>query len=177
MKIHFKYSYPYNSILKSQEDDSFWNNLEITKKEWESVDKKITSMIETVTGLKFQEDEIACYVNTKFSLSDPLTLKIESDILNNIDNLSHELIHVILNQNYHDIKEKWNKLLNEFEEESFATKVHLYIHSAHLEIARMLNFSKERIENIKTYSKKTEYVRTWNIIEEYTPKYFLDALK
>jgi hypothetical protein len=144
-------------------------NLNTTLKElddfWATQSEEILNAFASLTNVSFKKDDLVCYVNTAVSISDPLSLKIES-IENMKDNLIHELTHVFLTQNYEHIKDKWHLLMNTFSNESQLTRTHIAVHAIHLEIVKKI--MPERVETITLYSQNEDYVKAWEIVKQNT---------
>jgi|TARA_Y100000310_G_scaffold159627_1_gene159277 hypothetical protein len=114
MKIKFFYSIPYDRMLtlmsglnysekQSLEMKKYLKNIEV---KWKKVESKVTKEIEKVSKLKFQNDSTCFLVKNMdyLALSNPLTIKIIKDSKKFIDNIIHELTHIILVQNVNSKK-------------------------------------------------------------------------
>ncbi len=163
--MDFKYSPQLNNALGGTWTKAFNKNKESTETRWEKEGGKIIKTLESVLGLKLPK-KLTVYVNTEASFSEPLAIKIEKDIDDNIDNLTHELIHVILTHNFKKIEKKWITLMQKYEKEKPLTRRHIPIHAIHLKVAGQLGFGKDRIDRIKTYSKNPAYLQSWKIVNK-----------
>ncbi len=176
MKIQFIFSPQFNSVLDSSYVEP--KNLRVIQKKlatfWLEMGPEIEKTFYKWTKLRFQEKQINCYLNTMATFSDPLSLKIES-IADMKDNLIHELIHVLLSQNYIKIKKEWDSFyLKRFTTETKLTRTHLIVHSLHLLLAQEL--MPESVKQIKTYSIMHDYVRSWEIVKEHSPQTLLSMV-
>jgi len=131
---------------------------------WKKEGHDICRKLRDVTGLNFKKNEIICYINSKASFSDPLALRISNDPKVMIDNLVHELIHVLLTQNIDLIWEKIQRLHETYKSHSFTTRIHILIHAVHLELAKEL--FPDRIRSIRTYAHDADYRLAWKIVIE-----------
>lgn len=174
MDIKFKYSDIYETSLNTCRQCKYKAELLPSEKiksatkaislYWERHSFDIMAVLKTVTGLSFKEKTITCYLNSSKSFSEPLTLKIEDDILVLKDCLVHELIHVLLTANNVTDTAGWKSMWNSYPDELKLTKVHIAVHAIHLLFAERL--CPDRIPAIKSYSKRDPYVRSWEIVNE-----------
>lgn len=135
-------------------------------KQWAREGDRIIKAIEAVTKLKFFNAPLTVYMTTDHSLSDPLTLKIAQSTNDNIDNLTHELIHVLLTQNYNrnaKFVSKWELYLSYFNPQPMLVKSHVIVHAVHYLVSKKLRFPKRRHQRILSYSQREEYRRAWQI--------------
>lgn len=141
------------------------------------MDKNILKTIEDVTGLKFGKKPISVILGDE-SRSSPLTVKVE-DPDDMIDNLIHELIHVIFTRNYKGkFKKKWNSLMDTyvgFNKLNPVTARHIPVHAVHYLVTKKIR--PHRIKNIKSYSEHPDYIKSWKIVEKIGAKKILDSLK
>lgn len=162
MKINFKFSIPYENALDSgkplPKDLLIRKKIKTLKSFWSKNGKNLQRAFKKITNLSFKRD-VDCYINTKTSLSDPLSLKILPD-LDMTDNFVHELCHVILTQNEIGKTQGLKKLFRDFKDEKQLTKVHLLVHSIHLLITRT---DSER-KRITEHSKHPDYIRSWELV-------------
>lgn len=161
MDIKFKFTSQFQTSLSNKEVIFPVEEIKGLNNFWLTFGSKVEEAFKEVTGLSFLEKIIPCYLNSEFSVSDPLCLKIEK-IDDMIDNLIHELIHVILTQNKIGETEKWKNLMEQFKEEVPLTKVHVIIHAIHQKVYEKLGFT-ERINVIQNNSVKPPYIRAWEI--------------
>ncbi len=137
-------------------------------KELERVWKKdgvvIEQALKEVTGLRFSKNtKLDCFINTKVSFSCPLSVKVDT-VSEMKDTLIHELIHILLDHNEDKIKKSWFKFHELFKEEVFTTRVHVFIHAAHLLVAKKI--TPNRIKHIR-FSREPDYVRSWKIVDNF----------
>lgn len=133
---------------------------------WREHGKEIEEGLEKITKLQFQEKHISCEINPDRSKSEPsVTLKYE-DVEDMKDNLIHELIHTLFNQNYVSvIKERWDRFFREmYQDEEPVTRTHIIIHAVHALLYE--TFRPERMPNIKNFSVDKNYQRSWVIAKE-----------
>lgn len=130
---------------------------------WKENGEAIEQTVIEITGLSFVENSIKCYLNTQFSISDPLSLKIEN-IEDMKDNLIHELIHVLFTQNEFGKTEKWQNLMEMYKNEEGLTKVHIPVQRIHYLITKKL--FPTRLTAIVEYTRHSAYIKAWNLIKD-----------
>ena len=181
-KIKFVYSSIYdsgyrnskwvNEFLKKKKqkypiEKQILSYIKYIEKHWKKDEKKILKEISKITGLKWKEKEIKCYViGFGRPISDPLTLGICKYKNDFIDTLTHELIHQIQFQN----EKKWPRwgkhLANKYKKELFMTKAHIFLHAVHWKLIEKL-FNKKRLNKSINFDKNfKDYKRAWEIVEE-----------
>lgn len=176
MKINFKYSEQHNSSLEGSFDipnSRITEAIQYMEKFWSSKGDDIESSLNDILNLKFTKDDIDCYITSSASFSDPLSLKVEKN-KDMEDNLIHELIHVLLTQNYPHIKDKWDTLMGEYEEYHQSTKSHIPVHAIHYMLCKKLY--PDRIPKIISYSDHPDYVVSWNVVLEEEPESIVSRL-
>ncbi len=133
---------------------------------WRKIEKSVFSEISKITGLKWNQKEVICYViGFGRPFSDPLTMKLFDNKDDFIDTLVHECIHQIQVQNK-DVNKRWVKYIaKKFPKESRVTRNHIFIHAIHERIYLKL-FSEKRLQHEKDIRTKEDYIRAWEIVEE-----------
>ncbi len=176
-KIIFKHSYIYSkNIAYWQKKDISEKGLEKLKQHKDKLErvfkkegKKILPAIERASGLKWHQNEIACYiVKNSFSFSDPLTIGFEKGpkkIEYYVDVLTHELIHQILTEkeNWLKIEKNWNKLMRKYKKYSWRTKVHVIVHAIHAEVLKSI-FNEKRLQSEIKNTKSPDYIKAWEVV-------------
>src|SRR3989344_3848243 len=111
---------------------------------WKKDGKKILLELQKVTGLKWKEKKMICYVvGNHIPFADPLTIPVfakNPDYFTDV--LTHELVHNLLNQNDEKLSKYWNFVWKKYPKNSFVTKVHLVVHAIHKHI--FLKFYDEK---------------------------------
>jgi hypothetical protein len=176
-RIIFRHSHYYDQIYRDlsrtkdyPKEKEIVNYIYKIQKIWKSISKKIIKELEKVTKLEFKDDKIICYVVGKaIPFSDPLTLPIfKNDYEYFIDNLIHELIHILFTQegNLSKAKNSWKYIFNKYKSENFNTKLHIPVHAVHYHIYLRF-FGEERLnKDIKLISFLDDYRRSWNIVNK-----------
>ncbi len=167
MNLQFKFSYQYNAALNGLaiEQKFLDKEIKMLSRFWKKDGKNIEKALKEVTGLSFKKKEIPCYINSEKSLSDPLSLKILNNNEYMQNDLIHELIHVLITQNYDVIKKGWLKMKRDFSKEKPLTISHILVHAVHYLITKKL-YPKRDV----TYdSIHKDYVRSWKIVLECIP--------
>ncbi len=139
------------------------------EKEWGNVGKKILRELENITGLKWWEKEIKCYVVGRTrAFSDPLTIAIFKDKTFFIDILTHELIHQILSQNRDNSKDFWKYMHSKYKTLNQKTVTHIPLNAIHKKLYLKLFGSKRLERDIKRSDelapKHPEYKKAWQIV-------------
>ena len=178
-KIIFKYSWIYDQHWKEvyKKDKNYPTEKEIlsyikkVEKLWRKDEKKILKELEVVSGLKWQEKSIVCYVVGRcIPFSDPLTIKVYKELSLDyfVDVLTHELIHQLFtqNDNLQKSKKAWNYFHRKYKDEDFNTIIHIPVHAMHSHIL-LKYFGQARLNReIKSLSNLPDYKRTWDIVQE-----------
>ena len=172
-KIEFVYSSIYDSMWpkpkKKLSENIIDNYLNSIEKIWKKEGGKILSEISKISGLKWKEEKIKCYLlSGGRCFSYPLTITYFKDKNRFIDILTHELIHQIQIQ-YADW-DKWKfyffKNYGKYNQESLLTKGHIFLNAVHYKILKKL-YGKKRLNlNIKRHDKWADYKRAWEIVKE-----------
>ena len=135
MKIKFNYSIPYDRMLTDMSEMSYDETQEEEIKDYiqrlnkflerNSLLDKVVKEIEKVSGLKFKNKNLDCFIvkNMKyFAFSHPLTIKMNENFESLKGVLVHELIHILVVD--HGVK--ISELLNSnYSEENLDFKIHL----------------------------------------------------
>ena len=178
-KIIFRHSWLYDKSLKRPakfkipNDRVFDTFIQKLERQWKKDGKKILKEIATFTKLKWHQKEIVCYVAIGvIPFSDPLTLNLR----NNIDTLTHELIHRIFSEPENITKIKWHRLKKLYKGESYVTNNHVVIHAVHTHVLKKL-FSEKRLAAEKKSMHNPNYVRAWKIVEAEGYKNILPKLR
>lgn len=166
MKIDFKFTNQYEYTLNpdSKVSDRIVSRaINAMEQFWSDNSGKIQFALREITGLSFDNKTIPCYLNSKTSLSDPLSIKIEK-VGDMQDNLVHELIHILLTQNYEKVvfKKKWDFFWESFKDEVPSCRSHIMVHAIHFLVLSRIKPS--RLKRIVEYSKHKSYVRSWKIV-------------
>ncbi|MDD5416436.1 MAG: hypothetical protein PHU12_00490 [Candidatus Aenigmarchaeota archaeon] len=180
-KIIFRYSWIYNQRCK---DGTFGNTKEFgkypTDKQiiifknkietiWRKKEKVILKKISNISGLKWREKYIQCYIVGRVApLSDPLTICIYTkhpDYF--IDVLTHELIHQIFVQNHKNLKNVWKYFFyGKYKKESHTTCVHIPLHAIHTAIYKELFNEICLNRDIRICQDFKDYKKSWQIVKK-----------
>jgi len=153
------------------------------KKAWSAVEKKVLESIQDITKLSFKNALIDVHVvrRTNRSFSRPPVFDIRKNPSDFCDELIHELIHIILQQNNSIVS--WGVLewLNEkFSEETDCTRNHLYVHAILKILYLDVLEEPKRLERNLARSKKhstNEYTRAWDIVDSVGEKEIIMMIK
>ncbi len=134
---------------------------------WKEHEKKILIGLSKITGLKWKEERIICYIiGYGRCFSDPLTVKLFKNKNDFIDTLTHELIHQIQFQNDNKLKKWWKFVYKRYRKESRLTKNHILLHAIHSRLMLDLFGEKRLKREIKNSQKFPDYKRSWDIVEK-----------
>jgi len=189
-KIIFKYSWIYDQLwgerIKDKKNDKKYpssrkilNYIKNIEKLWKNDEKKVLVELSRITGLKWKEDKIICYVVGKFvSFSDPLTMPIykgysEGYISKDrfIDKLIHEMIHRLFTQEKDFKNNKSSKSFayfrKKYKKENWNTILHIIVHAIHSRIFLKFYNKKRLKREIKISSSFPDmsYKRSWEIVK------------
>lgn len=131
---------------------------------WRKDEKKVLEEISKITGLKWKEKTIVCYVVGNCTVfSDPLTLRVYKEPDYFIDALIHELIH------YGDPSQSsrvWKYFNQKYKKESARTIAHILVNAFHWHIFLKFYGEKRLQEWAKFLSVMPFMKRSWEIIRE-----------
>jgi hypothetical protein len=173
-EIHLPKSVKYDRDKTEREVNDFIKGL---SKEWKRIDSNILLYMEELTTLKWNKNEIDCYVMkiSKFGpISDPLTIPIQLkhkkqifslDLNRFMDMMIHELIHNLFTQNGDKLEGYFNYLIKKkYKNLSWNTAIHIPVHAIHKEIFLKF-FDEERLKTeINACSYYKEYKKAWDIV-------------
>jgi Zn-dependent peptidase ImmA (M78 family) len=158
----------YDSYRKdTQEFPRYVKKLQV---KWDKINDKVFLTTSKVSGLKWKENVISCYVVPKVRpFSDPLTINTSNELDFQIETITHELVHRLLHQNIDKIKSE--KFKKEFKSESMSTYNHILVHAI-LKLTYLHMFGEYKTKQyIKKYDKLPKsYQRVWEIVGKYGAK-------
>ncbi len=189
-EVKFVYSFIYDKTIV----EKFWirhydqekcservsKYIEVLEPVWGKIEKKVLSELSIVSGLKWSERKIKCYVTTMSlysSFADPLTISIlnqaqyPKSVSIFIQTLIHELVHQLFTQQS-DFKNNFaaafNEIAKKYPYEKIYAKNHILLHALLKHI--ILKYFDEKtlkkeIERSKTF-KSESYYRAWQIVEK-----------
>ncbi len=172
LKIDFRFSLEYDYILNKkaylgdiEEIDRIIKNL---NNFWNEYGQRFEKELEQLTGLSYKTKSIICYLNTGVTFSDPFSLRIESreDMENN---LIHQLIHILIDQNFERLKSSWKAYHESFKSNHSSAITDSVIHSIHILVIEKI--IPERVKNIRFYKDDHPlYQESWNIVDIFGPR-------
>lgn len=189
LKIIFKYSWIYDQIWKegwigkkknSKDYPStrkILNYIKNIEKLWKNDEKKVLIELSRITGLKWKEDKIICYVVGKcIPFSDPLTTPIYKRYSRGyiskdrfIDILIHEIIHRLFIQEGDFKNDKLEKAFayfrKKYKKENWNTILHIIVYAIHSHVFLKF-YSKRRLKRDVNLSPTPDYERAWEIVEK-----------
>jgi len=180
-KILFKYSWIYDQNWKEWIKNYKTKNLKYpstkkvlnytvkVEKIWRNYEKNILSELSRITGLKWKEDFIYCYVvgNCR-PFSNPLTMPVYNDKGYFVDTLIHELIHQLFTQegNMKQTTEAWKYINRKYRNETVRTRTHIPLHAI-LSYIYIIFFDEKRLKrDIISKSFFYDYKRAWQIVQQ-----------
>jgi hypothetical protein len=177
-KIEFRYSWVYDDRWREFYDNRDYpdgkdtkNNILRIEKEWQKNGDLVLRELAKVSGLKWKEKTITCYVAGRVvAFSDPLTIAFirNAPVDRTIDILTHELIHQLFIQNDYGKRayKAWEYIYRKYKKEEFNTIIHIPVHALYYHIF-MKFFGEKRlqreIDSVKDYP---DYKRAWDIVLE-----------
>lgn len=190
-KIRFRLSWVYNQRHRRMaerigeldtfpSDKRIKNYITSIEELWSLKGNVVLTELEKISGLKWKEKDIICYVVGKGrAFSDPLTIPVFSSKTRFIDTLIHELIHNLIVQQKGSKKffKYFSQYNEEFKKESQITRNHILLHAIHKELYLRL-FGKRRLnQDIARCQKSPAYKRSWEIVEMEGHKNIIQDLK
>jgi hypothetical protein len=186
MKLVFKYSDIYDAHWKEfmraiRKTSDYWiYKLPYPKEEaiekyvdklnsgrglWPGKDgERCLKMIEPLTGLKWKEKTIACYiVGNCIPFSSPLTVFMTYDYQTLLNNLTHELIHIILSDNYLQLKKSWSKLSRKYGLKGGLALVHIPLYAIQFKMLKEVSGEDAVLVEVKKGSSKADYKKAIEI--------------
>ncbi|MFA6097897.1 MAG: hypothetical protein WC788_09840 [Candidatus Paceibacterota bacterium] len=181
-KIIFKYSWIYDQNWKKwikvyikKEDKNYpttpevLNYIKKVEKMWRKCEKKVLREMTELTGLKWKEKNITCYVVGNCSpFSDPLTIKTYKEHDYFIDTLVHESIHQLFTQegNLEQAAKAWKYFEKKYANETYRTRIHIPLHAIHWHIFLKFFGQKRLDRQIEKMNKYTDYKKAWDIVKK-----------
>ncbi len=180
-KVIFRYSWVYDQSWSEKKKGNaktenypsqrkVLNYIKKVEKIWKKDEKKILTELSRITGLKWKEDKIICYVIGKcIPFSDPLTIPVYDKYPDYfIDILTHELIHqlFIQNEDLKQLKKAWKYTGKKYKNESQKTKIHIPLHDIHSHIYLKFFNEKRLKRDIKWISFLPDYKKSWEIVQK-----------
>ncbi len=193
-KIIFRYSSIYDELrrekLKQKLPDypspkKILNFKQRVEKLWKRKGVKILKELSKISGLKWEEKEIDCYlVGGGISFSDPLTVSISKlSAKEFLKTLTHELIHRLFcqRQNRKRCKKAWQWIWRRYKKESPITKIHIPLFAIYSLFLLKFYGKKElkrELRKIKSYIwKRKDYLKAWEIVQTQGPLKILEKFK
>ena len=177
-KIEFHFSWIHNQIFcgqtrgkcfKIEEVQKFMKSLEKT---WKKFGPKILRQMSNLTGLKWQEEKIVCYViGNGPCYSDPLTIRVMPQKRAKRV-LIHELTHRIICQkiNGKKVAKIMPPIGRKYKKESLTTQHHILVyliwHLLYQNKVISKSFWLSERESIFDLHKSKDYMRAWEIAEK-----------
>lgn len=187
-KIRFRYSWVYDqrhrkiaermgTLESYPSEESIRKYIEQITKVWETEGGTILRELSKISGIKWKEREIICYiVGQGRCFSDPLTMKYMKNKSEFVDTLTHELIHNLFMQKK-GTKPFFIAWRKRFAKESIVTQNHILLHAVHKELYLRV-FSKTRLaRDIKKCQEYPDYKRSWDIVEALGHKELIDEFR
>ncbi len=153
-------------------------------KAWEPYEKRVLQGMCGLLDIEFKQNVIDVYIAPWFKgMSDPMVIGVTLKPDEFVDVLTHELLHRLLTDNTTklsgtDYDHEWRKLFNE--DHSYKTLVHIPVHAVHKAIYLDVLRDPERLKRDQAACvelKATDYVKSWEYIEENDYKKIIAKLK
>lgn len=139
---------------------------------WSKYETEIFATLADITGLKWSEERIKCYlISRHYSFSDPLTLTLsnrETDDL--IVALTHELIHrLFVNQdsNQDRCQPAWDWASQKFDE-SFTVWVHIVLYAILIRALKQV-FERGLVNKERLVPPVDDYRTAWSLVQSKGP--------
>lgn len=135
---------------------------------WKINGVKILESLQTISGLKWHEHNITCYIVGKHrAFSDPLSIPAYPNENIFIDIMVHELSHRLLVQNKEKLYLFWKYIREKYNKESKLTLNHVPVFAMQTKIYLDL-FDQEKlskVKNIKPSTYSPDYMAAWHIVD------------
>ena len=142
-------------------------------KDFGRISGRVFHTLERVSGLRWKERSIICYViESDQSLDDPMTLQISNDLETDRKTMIHELGHRLISQNFNRLD--WDGFVKTFKGESQTTISHILLHAVLKLTYQGLFGAKVTKRYIESYHGFSDYMRAWRIVEEYGAERLID---
>ena len=142
------------------------NYAKMLQRRWNKIEKKVMKALSEVSGLKWQEAVISCYILEGIrSFSNPMTMRFPKTWKYEKYDMLHELVHLLDIQNPNAIDVK--KLRMQFGGELVSVVNHIAIHAIIKLVFLRLFGTAETYDYIKRMSEKRGEGRSWQIVENY----------
>ena len=180
-KIIFRYSRIYDEIwrevMKNKKKDKDYpsqrkilNYIKKVEQLWRKDERKIFTELSKITGLKWKEEKMVCYViGRSRPFSDPLTMPIYKRTLDRfIHILIHEFIHNLFVQNFKESKKAFTYFRKKYEKENWSTVLHIIVHAIHSHIFLKFHNEKQLKREIEIASgfPNPAYKKSWQIVQK-----------
>jgi hypothetical protein len=177
-KIIFRYSHIYdqnwrdwikiykNDNIVSPTPDQVQKFIKRIEPLWRKDEKKILTELSKITGLKWSDKFIYCYIVGRCRpFSDPLTIRVYKKPNRFIDILNHELIHQLFMQkgNYEYSRKAWNHIHKKYKNETFTTQIHIPLYAIYTQTYLKL-YNKRRLLDEVRNTTYPEYKRALEIV-------------
>jgi len=140
------------------------------KKEWQKYEKEIITALYEITEIKFKRNIIDVYMvsGTNRSYVNPIVMYATKRIEDFIDTLTHELIHVLIDDNFpNKMKILDPELEKIFPGQTYLTRIHILVFAIQTHIFLNVFKDENRIKNNMESAKKhrtDEYIKAWEIV-------------
>ncbi len=171
-KIEILYSYIYDIALhlarKKKYKGSEWKKaFPYAKKfqsRWNKVSKKVLSLFEKTSGLKWREPKIKVYLvrHLDWEFSDPVTLRYGVPIEENLEVLIHELCHNLIIQNMGRLSKDYLKV---YRGENNIVTTHIITQAILWLVYEKFYGMKKLKKIIESYKNWKWHYRAWKIVE------------
>ena len=99
---------------------------------WKEEGTFILKEMMAVTGLEWHFTQLNCYIITENKgFSDPLTIPYINDKDEFIDQLTHELIHILISNNEEKVKPITEYIFKKYKDEEIITQYHIWLYAIH----------------------------------------------
>lgn len=174
MKIVFKYSIPYEKVIGKHTIPyvHFERAIKTLEQFWDTHGESIETELSKIANLYFKRESVTCYINSGASLSDPLSLRLDS-VSSMQNTLIHELIHILFTDNIKDgeFMTLWDSYNKGLGKESQIVRSHVYLHAIHITLMESL-FPHECVWYDSWHA---DYVRSFDIVKLNTPPVIIES--
>lgn len=140
------------------------------EKSWRKDENKVLAELSKITGLKWKEKSLICYIVWLCKgMSLPLTVRVYDDTNDFVDSLIHELIHYLLvDGNNSELSMKARNYFNKRYRDENQNVIHHILLFAIMQHVYLRFYNMERLERHANIHRQfsSDYARAWQIVQK-----------
>lgn len=175
-KLRIIYSWVYDGVLHEYHKKKYLKKeykeglvrAKRLQKRWDKIEAKVFRAMSKVSGLKWKDKVIDCFIVKYVSMpfSQPMTIWMWQKGEYLLETIVHELVHQLFIQNQGRVKYSDSRIAKKYKKESLNVRIHTPTHAV-LKLTLEKVFGKEKTKHfIKAYNHLPEYKKAWQIVEK-----------